>query len=257
MVNDIDPKSYLGRTRAGWVLVLTAAILGGLVGLGLSEIRPPRYQAIAVLGIGIDYGRALRLDPLTERKALDRVRGLLLSDDALRGAIRRMYDSVEGDEGLSDMSQLRERVRLGEKGGRWELSVVSAQPELATIAANAWADSALVELDTAVGHAWRVAELQGQVFNVGCRLEPSQVDSASAVWRCEEGTVPLELEQVTSEALEEARQSRGILPALSFSLLERAFPPTQPVLWGRGLMALSGALIGLLLGAAWVASRSG
>ena len=257
MVNDIDPKSYLGRTRAGWVVVLAAAIVGGLVGLALSEIRSPRYQAIAVLGIGIDYGRTLRLDPLTERKALDRVRGLLLSDDTLQGATRRMDDSVEADEGLSDMSQLRKRVRLGEKGGRWELSVVSARPELAALAANAWADSALAELDTAVGHAWRVAELQSVIFEVGCRLESRQVDGAAAVWSCQEESAPSELEQISAEALKEATQSRGILPAISFSMLERAFPPTEPILWGRGLMGLSGALIGLLLGAAWVAGRHG
>jgi hypothetical protein len=234
-----------------------AAIVGGVVGLGLSEIRSPRYQAIAVLGIGIDYGRTQRLNLLTEKKALDRVRGLLLSDDTLQGAISLMDDSVEGDEELSDMSRLRERVRIGEKGERWELSVISAQPELAAIAANAWADSALTELETAVGHAWRVAELQGVIFELGCRLESRQLESAAAVWICEEGSAPLDLEQIGAEALEEATLSRGVLPAISFSMLERAFPPTHPVLWGRGLMALSGALIGLLLGAAWVAGRRG
>jgi len=256
-VNDLVPKDFLGRMRAKWVLVLMTAIVGGVVGLGLSEIRPPRFQAIAVLGIGIDYGRTLRLDPLTERKALNRVRGLLLSDDTLRGATRRMDDSVEGDEGLYDMSQLRKRVRLGEKGGRWELSVVSARPELAAIAANAWADSALAELDTAVSHAWRVAELQSVIFEVGCRLVSGQVDGTAAVWSCEEESASSELEQINAEVIKEATQSRGILPAISFSILERAFPPTQPILWGRGLMALSGAMIGLLLGAAWVAGRRG
>ena len=256
-MNDLVPKDFLGRMRAKWVLVLMTAIVGGVVGLGLSEIRPPRFQAIAVLGIGIDYGRTLRLDPLTERKALDRVRGLLLSDDTLRGAARRMDDSVEGDAGLSDMSQLRERIRLGEKGGRWELSVVSPRPELAAIAANAWADSALAELDTAAGHAWRVAELQSVIFEVGCRLVSGQVDGAAAVWSCEEESASSELEQINAEVIKEATQSRGILPAISFSMLERAFPPTQPILWGRGLMALSGAMIGLLLGAAWVAGRRG
>lgn len=256
-MNDLVPKDFLGRMRAKWVLVLMTAIVGGVVGLGLSEIRPPRFQAIAVLGIGIDYGRTLRLDPLTERKALNRVRGLLLSDDTLRGATRRMDDSVEGDEGLYDMSQLRKRVRLGEKGGRWELSVVSARPELAAIAANAWADSALAELDTAVSHAWRVAELQSVIFEVGCRLVSGQVDGTAAVWSCEEESASSELEQINAEVIKEATQSRGILPAISFSMLERAFPPTQPILWGRGLMALSGAMIGLLLGAAWVAGRRG
>ena len=227
------------------------------MGLGLSEIRPPRYQAIAVLGIGIDYGRTLRLDPLTERKALNRVRGLLLSDDTLRGATRRMDDSVGGDEGLANLPELRQRIRLGEKGGRWELAVVSEHPELAAIAVNAWAESGLSALETAVLHAWRIAELQGMLFDVGCRLEPRQVDIELVLWRCEEESAQFELEQISSDALEEARLSRGILPALSFSILERAFPPTQPVLWGRGLMALSGAMIGLLLGAAWVATRRG
>ena len=256
-MNDLVPKDFLGKMRAKWVLVLMAAIAGGIVGLGLSEIRPPRYQAIAALGIGIDYGRTLRLDPLTERKALNRVRSLLLSDDTLQGAISLMDDSVEGDEGLADLSILRQRIRLGEKGGRWELAVVSEHPDLAAIAANAWADSALSALETAVLHAWRVAELQGMLFDVGCRLEPMQVDIELVVWRCEEGSVPSEPMRISAEALEEATQSRGILPAISFSMLERAFPPTQPVLWGRGLMALSGALIGLLLGAAWVAIRRG
>ena len=56
---------------------------------------------------------------------------------------------------------------------------------------------------------------------------------------------------------EEASLSRGILPAMSFSLLEQAYAPATPVIWGRGSLILAGALIGLLLGTGFALSWDG
>jgi hypothetical protein len=46
----------------------------------------------------------------------------------------------------------------------------------------------------------------------------------------------------------ETALSRGIVPDLTYELLQEASPPAGPVLWGRGPLVLAGALAGVLLG---------
>jgi uncharacterized protein involved in exopolysaccharide biosynthesis len=253
VTEEIDPNRVFRRVLAGWPLILILAVLGGLVGYGLSYLRPPLYEAASALGIDIDYARAVPLDDNARHDAFQRVRELLLADDTLEAT-----RSLLGGAAPADLQALRQHLRLENRAGRWDLIVVDPDPQAAARLANAWAESALTQLEEASLHAWRAADLQSAFFALGCRLEPNDQGEAEGVgWVCEIG-VPTPGPDTLIQALqEEASLSRGILPAMSFSLLERVSAPAAPVIRGRGSLVLAGALIGLLLGAGLALSRDG
>lgn len=253
VTQEIDPNRLFRRVLAGWPLILIVTVLGGLAGYGLSFLRPPLYEAASALGIDIDYARAFPVDDRTEHEAFRRVQELLLADDTLEAT-----RSLLGEAAPGDLQGLRQHLRLENRAGRWELIAVDSDPEAAARLADAWAESALAQLEEACLHAWRAADLQSAFFALGCRLAPSgEGETEGAGWVCESGQPTPGPDSVIQALQEEASLSRGILPAMSFSLLEQASAPATPVLWGRGSLILAGALIGLLLGAGFALSRDG
>ena len=79
----VDSKDLLQRLIGRWPWLLAAACLGGLLGLGASGLFPPVYEAVAVVGVGVDYGRTLPLDDEALRHAFDRAREVFLADETL------------------------------------------------------------------------------------------------------------------------------------------------------------------------------
>jgi len=255
IAEDIQPLEGYQRLvgRVSWVLA--AALLGALTGFGLSSIRPLTYRATAILVIGVDYSRSLWLDEDADRLALGRVQELILSDDVLGDVLERTAaGSRGGSNSPRSISELRAGMRLLWVDSRWELSVEGRDPEQAAETANAWAESALEQLDLAAKHAWRVAELQSLFFRVFCRPAAPPGGTEESLWVCDEGIPSSETAGIPTELITEIEQSRGIIPALSFGWEARATPPTEPENGNRALMILGGMLVGLLVGTIAVAA---
>jgi hypothetical protein len=251
MNSDIETSAiYRKIVRSWWVLILFF-VAGGLAGWGISTLRQPLYEAKAVLGIGIDYGRTFPLDENTYRDAYDRVRALLYADSTLEG----IYTTIESGYGDSISSQnldaLRSRLRLGDKGTTWELLALSTQPGEAAALATAWAESAMLEFERAQEHAWRASELQAKFFNLGCSLEPAPDHPEIVAWECDSTSGPPDPEGMIESLVNEVSESKGILPAFSYTFLQDAVTPSSPVIQGRGSLILSMSFAGLLLGLAY------
>lgn len=240
------PAVLAARLLRRWLCVLVLAVIGAAAGWVVSELRSPVYAATAVLGIGIDYGRTLPLDDRAEQIAMDRVRALLLADDTLEATLAALRGS--GLSSAPTAGTLRERIRLEDKRSEWHLAAYGESPEMAATVANAWAAAALGILDQATRHAWRAAELQQEVYGLGCTLVPSPGEGRPPAWRCEVSQAEPNSEALLGQLLEETRLSRGVLPSLSFSLLREAEPPAGPVIGGRGWLILAGLAIGGLIG---------
>ena len=154
MVSDVlDSKDILTRLIRRWPWLLLAACTGGVLGLGLSCLLPPVYEAQAVVGVGIDYGRARPLDEEATRLAFDRGREVFLSDATLQKVMAWAGSAPEGSMGT--VNQFRDTLRLSEVGGGWELAVRHASPQTAARQANLWKDASLEALQAAAAHAWR------------------------------------------------------------------------------------------------------
>ena len=108
-------------------------------------------------------------------------------------------------------------------------------------------------LEDAIDHAWKAVELQGTAFRVGCFFQVGD-QPVEVFWQCFSGGPGLTAQR-TEEVRQEIAASHGILPIVSFELIEEATRPQKAVLYARGLVTLSGALIGMILGGTIIALR--
>jgi hypothetical protein len=228
-----------------WPWLFAAMCLGGLLGLGIEALSPPIYEAVAVVGVGVDYGRTLPLDEEAMRHALDRTREVFLADETLEAVL----GADERSEAQFDsVNELRSTLRLSEIDGGWELGVRSGSAEDAARLANVWASAAFEQLQAAVGHDWRAADLQSKWYIAGCGLQLAAAPSGAAVWSCSTALDEYDPEQALTEIEQEAVLSRGILPSMSFSLLQDAEVPEEPLTSSRTLCVLGGLLAGAVVG---------
>lgn len=239
---EIDLGRLYSATLHRWPLILSTAVLGGLLGIAFSVVMPAKYQAVAELSIGIDHSRVELLDEEAERLILLRVQDFLLSDAVLAGAIEKLPPALVLESEIADPAAIRERVKLTRIEALWNLAVTDPVPEQAAALANAWAESALEMLEETQAHAWKVAELQAVFFEVSCR--PIE----SGLWACDrrgDDALDLDLEQ---DLLQEIRDSYGIAPVVSFALLQRAAGPERPQSTVRAALAAAGTFLGMLVG---------
>jgi hypothetical protein len=254
MNSDLDLGVTYRRLLAGWLWIIAAAMVGALLGLGLSYLRPPVYEATAVIGIGIDRSRADVPDDITVRQAFDRVRGLLLADDTLEEALALGAARAGEEAPLGEVRAFTDRLRLSERPDGWVLAVLGRDASETERMAQAWADVSLAQLQTASYHAIRAAEWQAVLYEASCRLVPPESDSEEARWLCRSAAPEGDSSSIPSSILVEVEASRGILPALTYSLMRRSDGTAAPVVWGRGTLVLGGAIAGMVIGSLLVAS---
>ena len=240
-----DSRDVLLRLIRRWPWLLAAVCLGGLLGLGISGLLSPVYEAVAVVGVGVDYGRTLPLDEEAMRHALDRAREVFLADETLEAV---MGPDGQAEDQFESVYALRETLRLSEIDGGGELGVRSGSAEEAARLANVWASVSLEEFQAAVAHAWRAADLQSKWYIAGCELRPAVAPSELAVWSCSTAFEEYDPEQALTEIEQEAVLSRGILPSMSFSMLQDAEVPDGSLTSSRTLCVLSGLLVGIVAG---------
>jgi uncharacterized protein involved in exopolysaccharide biosynthesis len=249
----VDSRELLVRLLRRWPWVFLAGVLGGLLGLGVSGLMPPVYEAVAVVGVGVDPGRALPIDDETRRLALERVREVFLADTTLEVVRLGAGEDVAAE--FATVNRLRDTLRLSEVNAGWELGVRSRLPERAAALANLWSVVSIRALQEAERHAWAAADLQAKWYIVGCSLVPAPDQPAAALWQCKERPEEYDPEQALSEIQTEAVLSRGVLPSMSFAALQQAEPPPSPLTTSRALLGLAGCLAGVLGGAVAVVAR--
>ena len=252
---DFDLQEILKRVLAGWYWITLFAVLGGTTGFLISLVKAPQYQAVATMDIGYDFSRMVPLNDSYQRRAYYRVRDLLISDDVLRGAVTTLEED-NYFKSLDNLSELRTHLRLADYNDHWEFIVFWEDPSEAAAFANAWSESTVSELEVAVFHSWRVTQLQSDFFDLGCVFEAEVLEGEpTAVWICQHEDVELDPDLLVEELVEEVQLSRGILPALSFSIISEAAPPVEPVLWDRGVLIIASTVVGLILGVIFAMTR--
>ena len=242
-------ESVLQRLLARWIVLVAFGVGGAVFGLAYSATRPPRYEAKAVLGVSISYAITESLELVVEDRALSRVSGLIQSDDVLTQVLDELPASVREQQGWRRPPDLRRNLRLDPRLAQWELVTVHEDPILAAKVSELWAEAALRALDAAAGHAWRASALIGQKMDLKCsRVVELQNATPVPVWDCAVEPPLTDPGLVEDELVNETALSRGIVPDLTYELLQEASPPEAPVLWGRGPLVLAGMLAGVLLG---------
>lgn len=233
------------RLIGRWPILLIGSLLGAFGGLVFSMVFLPVYQSTAAATIGVDYSRTPPLALIVEDRVLDRVRQVVLSDETMEATLERLRESEDDSGAYASVADLRRALRLDQRLSRWEFLAFDRDPVRGARVANTWREVGIGLLEEARSHAERVNSLQGIPAYVRCiALSPEGVDE-DAVWRCV--AVGEGLDDASLGALQaEVEASRGLIPFLVFDPTERAEPAVEPVLWGRGLLILAGAVLGLL-----------
>ena len=245
---DIDVTAMLHRAITSWYLILLTGMVGAVVGWLIAFARPPLYQASVFIEYAVDYSRTAHMDNITVHQAYEQVRKMLLADETLQATLDAAQEMVDEELIFTGTADLRSQIQLSRYPGGFELIVYGQDPEQSTAAVNAWAEIALGETEKAIGHAIRAAELQSKIYKAGCKLSPDPGSSDRIVWLCASGRPDVDPDELADDLLREVQQTRGILPIFTFSLLQEAQVPLDPIAWSRGNFILACALIGLLLG---------
>lgn len=249
---EFQPGVQLVQALRHWWLIVLLGVAGGLAGMLFSTTHSPVFEASAALGMDIAYGSTQRLELVVEDRVMGRVSALIESDQVMSRVLAALPADLRSSRGWSTPADLRVQTRIEKRLGTWLLTVDDRDPGVAAQVANVWITQAIAELDTAVTHAWKAVGLQSGPFIVDCvqvQSETSDVPGLDwAAWRCSVEPIHLTPEALNGQLQNELQLSQGVLPVIAYSLLQRASPPREPVLWGRGTLVLAGTLIGLLIG---------
>ena len=239
---EIDPLNILKFMLRRWYAILVFSLIGGLLGFGAARILRPEYEASAVVRIGIDYERLDSLTPLQEWRITGTIRALLVSDAILE----EVYTATGDVLGGSSFQEFRDSIKLVDQSDGWRLTARGRDPEAAAQVANVWAEATIQWLEEAWEHAWNVSQIQGSMLRIGCEPAPDGMVSKWMNWACPTSAQDIDLESVIDQLQEEIRLSHGIPAAISFEWISQATPPGAPIIWGRGYLILSGAIMGIL-----------
>lgn len=247
---DINADYMIERIQHRWHVILILGFLGAFIGFFTSELRRPRYEARALMGINIQYGVIEPLELVVEDRAQNRVADVILADSTMMRILDNVSQSVRQEQGWNDPAVLQKDLRLDRGLSSWGFVVRNQDPVLAAQISNLWMDISLVELERAQDHAWQAVALMGDdPFHLECdQFLLTSVPTETYAWRCDLDPITLDSEALSGELRTEIDLSRGILPVFSFEALRAADVPQTPVLYGRGVMLLSGAFIGLFAG---------
>lgn len=245
--------------RRWWLLPLLA-FLGGVLGWSIHFFRAPVYEATASLLITMDFDER-ELTQYEMDYAFSAAGGIIESgtvQDQLVARARAAGIQISAEE-LS-----RDSVAEGRQSV-WELHVLHHEPQVAAELANLWAQVALEELNTALGHASLADQLEQQTNLLeACLPFPPGVEAPEAYPR----PAPKECARYTLAEIQtlvqdwQAQQenervlSLGLLSSFSFSVNDLAEPPASPRNYDLAGMTLAGALIGLVI-SLWVSGAPG
>jgi len=258
---EFSPLEAVERAFARWWIIVLLTVLGGIGGWIYHYLRPPVYEAKAVIVISMDFSKR-ELTQYEEDYTFGTAGALLLST-----AVRNQVVAKVQASGIQiNLEQFVSESSIEGRQSVWEMRVRNADPNIAATLVNAWAEIAYQTLAQAQEHAIKAEQLQVQVSAWQACLptyvtptpKPNQTSLYSFVWNknCEHYSleeINNALAGLSAELAAEESQSQGLIPILEFALTETATVPDKPVIYGQGSLVFAGAMVGFVI-ALWLAS---
>ena len=227
-----------------WWVICLAMVVGGLLGVAISTLQPPQYEAQANISSSIDYTLLPDLEDYEEDRMINEAGWLIFSDQVFLDVQTRA--KLEGYP--IAFEDFDERFSADRVDDLWALRVVGEDAQEASTLANIWADVSYQHLTTAHAYALEASMIRSAITALeSCQ----QADAGSAFSLCEVtdmDTLQTELDKQTS-ALEDALAlSQALNPASNYTINSYAVVPLAPSYQTRGAMAFLGMLLGLAAG---------
>ncbi len=243
----ITIKDILLFSKQSWKILALGAILGGAIGLGISSLLKPDYEAIAVYSFSFDYARTGLMTDIEEDQAME------LAGDIVRST--NVYDAIterakELGIALSD-DELREDFSAERRFSQWLLKVRRSDPEEAALLANVWGEAARTSLSTAQQASWQADALHRYILSLeSCFSQSTSGLPAQPLCQASNRLALQDEVKKSGEDLANWKEmSQGFFPGLNFSWAQEAEKPFAPVQFSRGSVIFSSCMAGLLISA--------
>lgn len=241
-----SPRDSFQSAMRYWWVIAALGILGGLLALGISEMRKPVYETAASMVVTMDYSAIGILPQASEDLAMKAVMELLIRGDLVGQA----FADVTGNP--ANPEQLK-AFQIERKSSVIYLRVRDTDNNRASELANRWLRLGLARLNEAVSHANAADELGMYIRGLASCLEAIPVNAATpqcAYSSAEDLQSALASFQEQKKA--EESMAYGLAPFTQIGVDDEAAVPSEPARLDRGSLVFSGTLIGILLGIIFV-----
>lgn len=155
MRDGFDPLKSFNRLLEGWWKIAVLAVIGGLLGLSVSFMRPPKYQAEAIFHASIDfteinyenmvgeYGDPLVWTQFEEDLALQVVKRML------QAQLDPTYEYALTLDASLNIEDFKKDYQIERYLGNWFLRYRHEDPQIAQEVVNFWAERGFEALQAA------------------------------------------------------------------------------------------------------------
>jgi len=238
---EFRPRIFRSKP-ADWLIVAGIMLLGALVGLIISLILPPKYEAVSRLTTNLEVVTGTNVTEIMVDAQVDIVGTLVFHPDV----IEQVKQSLAGEGLTYTATELIRKTKIERQLMSTMIKVRDADPEVAALIATTWAEKAYARLNEAYPHALALSEAKArQAMLTACLEDPTKQSLP-----CCQSLTDEEADQILSETnsviLRESPLSLGLTSELNVSQYQPAPTPERPIAFERSILILAGALSGLV-----------
>jgi uncharacterized protein involved in exopolysaccharide biosynthesis len=237
---EFSPRESLERVLARWWIIVLITALGGIAGWTFHFLKPPIYEASAVITINMDFTKR-ELTQYEEDYAFAAAGAIIAST----GVKNQVVAEAQARGLPTDINRLQRQMFLEEKQSVWELHIRDQDPKVAAKLANIWAEKADGALSVALEHALRAEQIQDQINSITSSQSAASGSSGLSI------ETQAALQDLSNELVQEKRLTKGVISIMTFALSETATAPETPALYNLANLVLAGACIGFII-SLWV-----
>jgi hypothetical protein len=242
------------KIRHQWWFIALIMIFGGLIGLAISMLRPPLYEATSIFSVSIDYTQTGALTDIQEDQIMRNIGYILTSEKVMQATWEKIKDigCIMSRENLADLSF------LDRQDASWYLRIRTSDPDCAMKMVNTWSAIADEVLQEGLFHAVIVdannhllAKLKNCLIDFDTMQQPAYCCGFNTIDEVQD-----QINEVGSIIMTERQLSEGLMPAISIHLVTLAKIPNDPVQHNRNMLVLSGLVAGFFLSMFFLAVQS-
>ena len=221
--------------------------------MGVSYLSPPRYEAEAKISTSVDYTLLPELEDYEEDRIINEAGWVMLSDAVLLDVQERAKS-----EGIAiPFEDFSTRFSADRIDDLWALRVVGRDGEKVSTLANIWADLSFQHLSAAHAYALEASAIRAAIAALESCQQEEIVTAPALCETTDMDTLEMELDALRTGLEDALALSQGLNPASNYIINSYAVVPLSPNYQARGVMALLGILLGLMVGlvALWFIGR--
>lgn len=183
---DLDLRPYLAALSKRWKIAVLLAIIGGIIGLGISLSKPKEYRSTATV---IVTHNQLRLSLAEQFPTINENRDTKSRMDAYLTIAQSDYIAQATSEQISVMDpsinlnpeEINSLVDVTSRGYAINITANTTDPELSAAIANSWAEETTKVINLAYSGDQPLAEIQDQIQQAEIEYQEAQGNLESLI----------------------------------------------------------------------------